>query len=728
MSVARSRVLMSLIALVVLAPAPVVLSQESPMRGYTQGETATQREWETKFRAVPDPANLRDYMKVISAEPHHAGGPGSKKVADYVLSKFTSWGLNAWIEEHEALMPFPTERIVEMVAPERYRARLEEPEIPEDPDSGDDGLPVYNAYSADGDVTGDLVYVNYGTPEDYAVLDELGIDVAGKIVIARYGRSWRGIKPKMAAERGAIGCLIYSDPEDDGFYQGDTYPAGPFRPATGAQRGSVMDMPTYPGDPLTPGWGSEAGGRKLEQSEVSTLVTIPVLPMSYGDAEPLLRQLGGPVAPEDFRGALGLTYHIGPGPARVRIKLEFDWANRTLYNVIARIDGLQFPDQWVLHGNHHDAWVNGADDPTSGNVALMETARGLAEMVKQGWSPKRTIIIASWDGEEWGLLGSTEWAEKHADELRDKGVVYINSDSSSNGWLSASGSHSLQALVSEVAREVPGPRGGDSVYSEARERRLDQASSDAAREAIESRADLTIGALGSGSDYTVFLDHLTVASLNLGFGGEQRDGFYHSKYDTFESYTTFADKDFTHGRGLSQTIGSLIMRLADATVLPFQFVDYEETLRTYVDEIEQTHAEVEDAPALDLAAVRAALDELGGAARAYERSLGRLGSTDPSSLVDRSDDLEALNRLVYQSERAFRHEAGHPKREWYKHLVYAPGFYTGYGVKTLPGIREGVEQEAWDEVDTYVPVIVAAIERLAAQLDEATVALGRVVP
>lgn len=725
MFAARSTVLPVLVGLAVVLATPAVRSQESPMRGYTLDESATQREWETKFRAVPDPAKLREYMKVIAAEPHHAGGPGSKKVAEYVLSQFQSWGLNAWIEEQEALMPFPTERIVEMVAPERYRARLEEPEIPEDPDSGDDGLPVYNAYSADGDVTGDLIYVNYGTPEDYAVLDELGIDVAGKIVIARYGRSWRGIKPKMAAERGAIGCIIYSDPEDDGFYRGDTYPDGPFRPAAGAQRGSVMDMPTHPGDPLTPGWGSEAGGRKLERSEVTTLVSIPVLPMSYGDAEPLLRQLGGPVAPDDFRGALGLTYHIGPGPARVRIKLEFEWENRPLYNVIARIDGSEFPDQWILHGNHHDAWVNGADDPTSGNVALMETARGLAEMVAQGWSPKRTIVIASWDGEEWGLLGSTEWAEKHADELRDKGVVYINSDSSSNGWLSAGGSHSLQALVSEVARDVPGPRGGESVYAEARERRLDQASSDEARQAIEARADLAISALGSGSDYTVFLDHLTMASLNLGFGGEQSDGFYHSKYDSFESYTKFADTDFTHGRGLSQTIGSLIMRLADATVLPFQFVDYEETLRTYVDQIEQTHAELEDAPALDLAPVRAALDELGGAAHAYERVLARLGSTDSSAASP--DDLKALNRLVYQSERAFRHEAGHPKREWFKHLVYAPGFYTGYGVKTLPGIREGVEQEAWDEVDTYVPVVTAAIERLAQQLDSATIALGRIV-
>ena len=726
MAMGRARVTATAIGVAaVLGATPVLFSQAPGLRGYTRGETSAQRAWEKTFQTVPDPANLREFMKVITAEPHHAGGPGSKKVAEYILAKFQSWGLNAWIEEHEALMPMPTERIVEMIAPTRVRLALEEPKIAADPDSGDKGqLPTYNAYSPDGDVTGDLVYVNYGTPEDYEKLDELDIDVAGKIVIARYGRSWRGIKPKVAAEHGAIGCLIYSDPRDDGFFQGDVFPDGPWRPAMGAQRGSVMDMPTYPGDPLTPGWGSEAGGRKLDRSEATTLVTIPVLPISYGDALPLLSHLRGPTVPEDWRGALGITYHIGPGPAKVRIKLAFDWQVRPLYNVVARIDGAVFPDEWIVHGNHHDAWVNGADDPTSGNVALMETARGLAELVTQGWAPRRTILIAAWDGEEWGLLGSTEWAEKHAEALREKAVVYINSDSSGTGWLSAGGSHSLQALVSEVARDVPGPRTDGSVFDEARARRIEQASDDGARKAVESRADLTISPLGSGSDYTVFLDHLTVASLNLGFGGERGGGIYHSVYDSFEWYTRYSDTDFTHGQALSRTMGTLIARLAGATVLPFQFVDYAETIGIYVDEVEKTHAGVDGAPPIDLAPVRSALDQLSSAGRAYERMLSRLDDADASALLAHGDALAGLNRLLFQSERAFRYEAGLPKREWFKHLVYAPGYYTGYGVKTLPGIREGVEQHAWDEVSTYIPAVAAAIQRLSGEVDAATLALG----
>ena len=325
-------------------------------------------------------------MRATSGEPHHAGAPGSRRVADYVLEKFKSWGLEATIEEHEALMPFPRERALELVAPEKYTATLEEPQVDDDPDSADDGqLPTFNAYAADGDVTAELVYVNYGVPEDYEHLEKAGVDVKGKIVIARYGRSWRGIKPKVAWEHGALGCIIYSDPRDDGYFQGDVYPLGPYRPEHGVQRGSVMDMPVHPGDPLTPGWGSERGGRKLERSESKTLLKIPVLPISHADALPLLRQLRGPVAPESWRGALPMTYHLGPGPARVRLKVGFDWQNRPLYNVIARIPGSEFPDEWIVYGNHHDAWVNGAHDPTSGNVVLMETARTLAELVKSGW-------------------------------------------------------------------------------------------------------------------------------------------------------------------------------------------------------------------------------------------------------------------------------------------------------------------------------------------------------
>ncbi|MGH7465910.1 MAG: M28 family peptidase, partial [Longimicrobiales bacterium] len=395
-----------------------------------------QRQLEEKFRAVPSPERLRDHLRTLSAKPHWAGGPGSREVADYAVAQLKSYGLNAWIEEHEAYMPLPVERVVRLVAPGQYELKLAEPAIAGDPDSSDTGqLPTYNAYSADGDVTAELVYVNYGIPEDYERLEQMGISVKGRIVLARYGRSWRGIKPKVAWEHGAVGCIIYSDPRDDGYFAGDVYPKGAFRPELGAQRGSVMDMPVHPGDPLTPGWGSEKGGRKLPVAESKTILKIQLQPIGYSDGLPLLQALEGPVAPEPWRGALPLTYHVGPGPARVHMRLRFDWQQRPLYNVIARIDGATFPDEWIIYGNHHDAWVNGAHDPTSGAVVVLETARGFAELMKHGWKPQRTILFALWDGEEWGLLGSTEWAEKHGAELKEKAVAYINSDSNGKGWL-----------------------------------------------------------------------------------------------------------------------------------------------------------------------------------------------------------------------------------------------------------------------------------------------------
>ena len=711
----------TVVALCVLLLASAVRTQAKlPIRGFTAASSEVQRQIEEKFRAVPKPENLRDYMREIAAEPHHAGGPGSRKVADYVLSQFKSWGLTASIETFEALMPFPTERVVELIAPERYTLKLAEPAVAQDPDSGETGgLPTFNAYSADGDITADLVYVNYGIPEDYEQLAKLGIDVKGKIVIARYGRSWRGIKPKVAYEHGAVGCLIYSDPREDGFFAGDAFPDGRYRPEMGAQRGSVMDMPVHPGDPLTPGTASEAGAPKLERARSQTILKIPVLPISYGDALPLLRALKGPVAPEAWRGALPITYHVGPGPAKVHIKLAFDWSVRPLYNVIVRIDGAEFPDEWIIHGNHHDAWVNGASDPTSGNVALMETARGLAELLKTGWRPKRTIILASWDGEEWGLLGSTEWAEKHAQELSTKAVAYINSDSTSKGWLDVSGSHSLQAFVNDLMRDIPDPKREKTSLFEAKiDRALSQAKTDEEKSTIERRRYIPIEALGSGSDYTAFLDHLTIASLNMSFGGDAPDsGVYHSVYDTFYWYTHFSDTDFEYGAALSRTIGTAILRLADADILPFEFTATASTLRGYASELDKLRKDIKGAPPLELTLVLSAVERLAKAADVYERALTQLAAR--GAALDRAKQVE-LNRLLYTSERAFKYEAGLPKREWFKHLAYAPGFYTGYGVKTLPGIREGIEQRAWDEPKKYIPIVVAAIDKLAAQVERAS--------
>jgi len=555
-------------------------------------------------------------------------------------------------------------------------------------------------------------------PADYDKLKELGVDVKGKIVIARYGAGWRGIKPKVAYEHGAVGCIIYSDPHEDGFFAGDVYPDGRYRPDTGVQRGSVMDMPIHPGDPLTPGKASEPGVSRLDRRASQTILKIPVLPISYGDALPLLKNLKGPVAPEDWRGALPITYHVGAGPAKVHMKLAFDWSVRPLHDVIVRIEGSQFPDEWIVQGNHHDAWVNGAADPTSGQVALMETARGLAELLKTGWRPKRTIVLAAWDGEEWGLLGSTEWVEKHQQELAAKAVAYINSDSTAKGWMGISGSHSLQAFSNDLMRDIPDPkRDGKTLFQAKLDRAVSQAASDEEKARLQKRRDFPIDALGSGSDYTAFLDYLTIASLNLGFGGEAADsGVYHSNYDSFYWYTHFSDGDFAYGAALSRTIGTAILRLADADVLPFEFTATASTLRGYADEIDKLAKKDKDAPSLDETPLRTSVDRLQKAAEAYGRAYDRWAAA--GGTLDRARQAE-LNRLLYTSERAFKYEAGLPKREWFKHLAYAPGFYTGYGVKTLPGIREGIEQKAWDEPKKYIPIVAAAIDKLAAQVDRA---------
>lgn len=728
MLVAR-RVAVGLVCVGMLAAAmPRVAAQQRALRGFPSDAVEAERQREEAFRQVPDPARLREHLKAMTAEPHHAGGPGSRAVAEYALQQFKAAGLNAAIEEYEAWMPMPVERRVELVAPTTYTAVLKEPAIADDPDSGDAGqLPTFNAYSADGDVTADLVYVNYGIPDDYTKLEELGISVKGKIVVARYGKSWRGIKPKVAYEHGAVGCLIYSDPRDDGYFQNDVYPKGPTRPGQGVQRGSVMDMPVHPGDPLTPGWGSEKGGRKLAVDESKTILKIPVLPISYDDALPLLKALAGPVAPEEWRGALPLTYHVGPGPAKVHLALKFDWANRPVYDVVARIDGAEFPDEWVVYGNHHDGWVNGAADPTSGATVVLETARGLGELLKQGWKPKRTIILALWDGEEWGLLGSTEWAEKHAAELKDKGVVYINSDGNGKGWLQAGGSHSLQQLVSEVARDVADPRTGKPVIEQAREQANKNLPAEEKKKA-EADPALRISPLGSGSDYTSFIDHIAVASLNIGFGGESDSGgVYHSIYDSYTWYTRFSDSDFVYGKALAQVVGTILLRLADAPVLPFQFTDYADTLSRYAGEVQKLAAGTKGAQPLDFAMLTTALQKLRAAGQAYDKAVATVPGASAAALAGRRADLAAANKLIYTSERKLAYEGGLPRRDWFKHVAYAPGFYTGYGVKTLPMIREGIEEGHWDEAKQGLAIVTRSITALAAQVDQATAAVTRAV-
>jgi N-acetylated-alpha-linked acidic dipeptidase len=740
------------LALVAAAPAP----PPAPPRGFFADSAAAQQKVEREFRALPDPAAARESMRRLSAAPHHLGSAEGRKNAEWILARFQAWGLDARIETFDVLFPTPVERVVELVEPVKFRAALAEPALREDPTSGQTALqlPTYNAYSIDGDVTAPLVYVNYGVPDDYERLERLGVDVKGKIVIARYGGGWRGIKPKVAAEKGAVGCLIYSDPREDGYFQGETYPKGPFRPEQGAQRGSVADIPIYAGDALTPGVGATKDAKRLERSEARTITRIPVLPISYGDARPLLAALEGPVAPESWRGALPITYRVGPGPAKVHLKLAFDWKLVPAHDVVAAIPGSVWPDEWVVRGNHHDAWVNGAEDPISGLVALLEEARAYGALLEKGWRPKRTIVLCAWDGEEQGLLGSTEWAETHAEELRAKAVAYINTDGNDRGFLNAGGSHTLEPFVSGSVSEVEDPEKKMSVLSRAKLKEIADADKPEDRQKARQRAALRLEALGSGSDFTPFLQHIGMASLNLGFGGESDGGVYHSIYDDFTWYTRFSDTDFVYARALAQSAGTMTLRLANADVLPLDFAAAAEAIARYVREVseladakrrdtEETNRQLDEnlpwavadpkkpfvapkreapVPHFDFSPLQNASDALTAAAGAYARAFDTTFAAGAAPIEAKR--LKALNAVLRGFERSLTSEKGLPGRPWYKHYVYAPGAYTGYGVKTLPAVREALEQKRWSDVNPAAAETAAVLEKAAAQVREAAKILG----
>ena len=715
-------------------------AEDEPLQGFTRASSATEREWETKFRALPSADNQREYMRRLTARPHHVGSPYDKENAEWILSKFKEWGWDAKIETFLVLFPTPKERLLEMVEPTRFTAKLQEPALAVDPTSNQQSeqLPSYNAYSIDGDVTAPLVFVNYGLPKDYEELERLGVSVKGAIVIAKYGNSWRGTKPKVAAEHGAIGCLIYSDPADDGYSVDNVFPRGPKRPSDGVQRGSVMDFSSNsPGDPLTPGVGATPGAKRLAIKDAPSLTKIPDLPISYSDAQPLLAALEGPLAPKEWRGALPVTYHVGPGKTKVHLKVNFNWDMKEIYDVIARIPGAQAPEQWVIRGNHHDAWVNGAEDPTSGQVAFLEEARALGELRKQGWQPKRTIIYCSWDGEEPMLLGSTEWVEEHDKELAQHAVAYINSDGNGRGYLDVQGSHTLEHLVNDVARDVQDPEAKLAVWRRSQLRGIEGAKSEDERKELRQRADLRVDALGSGSDYTAFLDHLGIASLNVAYDGEGDSGIYHSIYDDFYWYTHFSDTDFVYGRALSQTAGTAVLRLANADLLPFEFTDLADTIHVYQKELKkladgeraelvERNKEIEEGlfsatddprhpkmppphadvpPYLNFAPLDNAADALTHSAERYRAALQKAWPAGISAAT-----LQDLNQKLIESERHLTTPEGLLRRAWYKHMIYAPGVYSGYGVKTLPGVREAIEEKRWAEADSEIVRVAAVLD------------------
>ena len=716
------------------------------MQGFSAAGAAAEAQLEQRFDADLSAADLRAWMQQMSSEPNHVGSAHDKANAEFELKKFREWGWEASIETFSVLYPTPREVAVELVAPTRFVARLTEPPIAGDSTSSKtkQELPAYNVYGADGDVTAELVYVNQGMPDDYQELEREGVSVKGRIVLTRYGGGWRGLKPKLAFEHGAVGCLIYSDPRDDGYGAGDTYPKGGYRPRDGVQRGSVQDMVLYSGDPLTPGVGATADAKRLSIQDAKTILKIPVLPISYAAAEPLLAALGGRVAPAGWRGGLPLAYHVGPGPAKVHLKVLSDWNQKTLYDVIATLHGAQEPDRWIVRGNHHDGWVFGATDPLAGQVALMAEAKAIGKLFKEGWRPRRTLIYASWDGEEPGLLGSTEWAEQHADELKAKAALYVNSDTNGRGYVGVSGSHALQHFASEAARDVKDPETGASVLARAVAKQH-VAHYDAAAHGSPS-AELELGALGSGSDFTPFLQHLGVNSLDVGFEGEADYGVYHSAYDSFDHFRRFVDPTFEYGVALAKVAGRLMLRAAQGQLLPAKESDFAASIAGYDDELHKladgmraktlelsklldedayklaadpmkpraAPPRAADVPYLNFAELDNAIAKLTQSAKAFDAEYARLAAIDDAVAAQ-----QRMNAALTDLEQALTDPHGLPGRDWYQHMIYAPGFHTGYGVKTLPGIREAIEERRWDEANRYIGVVSRSLGAYSARLDHA---------
>lgn len=721
---------------------PLCFAQTASITGFSTTATASQLHSEKQFDDLLQAKNIEGYIKDLSAQPHHLASPGDEANVQYIADKFKSWGFETRIETFHVLFPTPITRLLELNGPNFFKAALQEPALEEDATSGQAGqLASYNCYSADGDVTAELVFVNYGLPADYEMLERMGVSVQGKIVIAKYGRSWRGIKPKVAQEHGAIGCIIYNDPKEDGYYQGDEYPKGSFKPANGVQRGSVLDMPVYPGDPLTPGTAATKQAARLDRKDATSLLKIPVLPIAWADAKPLLESLEGQVVPESWRGALPITYHVGPSKSKVHLKLVFDWKVVPVKNIIATIKGKDLPDEWVIRGNHHDAWVNGAADPVSGLAALMEEARAVGEMKMNGYQPKRTMIYCAWGGEEEGLLGSTEWVEQHAAELQQKTVIYINSDGNARGFLSAGGSHALEPAFTEVARSVTDPQTGVTVFQRKISRDIINAGSAKARKEYMAKQHFDLYALGSGSDYSPFFQHLGITSMNIGFGGEDEGGEYHSIYDSYDMYRRFKDPTFEYGVALAKVCGHMSLRFANAETLPFDFRSLHKTISGYVSEViamtdemrENTAAENEavkgkhfvtannitepllppsikdEVPYLNFSSIQNAVTGL-------EKATVILHAIKTSAAT--AEKLAAFNNKLFHAEQSLL-TTGLPRRNWYRHSIYAPGFYTGYGVKTLPGIREAIEQRNWKEAQEQIETTASAINNLTALLQSA---------
>ncbi|MFL5236685.1 MAG: transferrin receptor-like dimerization domain-containing protein [Rhizomicrobium sp.] len=744
-----------LVAITSLAAAP-------PAAPPPQDQASLERNLDASIK----PDEMRDWLKILAAEPNNVSSPHDKQNADFILSLFKKFGWNAHIETFQVLYPTPISETVELLGPKPFKATLQEPNIAGDTTarSKQPSLPAYLAFQGDGDVKAPLVYVNYGMKDDYKALERLGIEVKGKIVIARYGSGWRGLKPLLAQQHGAVGCLIYSDPSDDGYSVEAAYPNGPARPPRGFQRGSVEDMPIYPGDPLTPGVGATPNAKRLDRTQAQVILKIPALPISYADAQALLSSLQGRVVPEGWRGRLPITYRVGPSSADAHLVVKSDWKLKPVYDVVAMLKGSAYPDQWVVRGNHHDGWVYGGTDPLSGQIALLEEAKALSDLGRHGWRPKRTIVYTSWDGEEPGLLGSTEWAETHGAELKRKVLLYINTDSNARGFLDVAGNHDFEHFVNQVANDVTDPETHVSIGQRHRAKlrvdALEPTSHDPevverlkaeAKIAADPKRDFPLDALGSGSDYSAFLEHLGVPALNVQFSDEgDSGGVYHSRYDTFEHHSRFVDPGFVYDALLAKTVARLVLRMADSD-LPLQRAgNFSDAVARYYGEIKKLAADkhekaeiqaklladrgfqlaadptktskpptpLKTVPKFEFAPLENALDRLKKSAHAYDDTFAK----NSAKLTPEAQ--ARLQGIMQSLDQTLAPDGGLPGRPWFKNLIYAPGRYTGYGAKTLPGVREAIEDERWDDADKYAKLIADALNAYSARLDQATAVLN----
>ena len=690
----------------------------SPSAIFGFRDASAEQATESRFLAVPDSKLAEEHLRILTKVPHMAGTIEDKATANYVAEKFRDAGLDTEIVEYKVWMNYPEEISVDLIAPagvEMHGPTREH--VDHDPFQDDPRVvTAFNGMSPSGDVEGDVVYANYGTPEDFEKLDKLKIDVRGKIVLVRYGQNFRGVKVFVAQERGAAGVIIYSDPADDGWRRGDKYPEGPWRADTAVQRGSVGYMFEFPGDPTTPGVASVMSlpaSQRISPQQSAQMPRIPVTPLSYHDAWPVLQHLGGPDSPREWQGALPFTYHVGPGPAKLKMHLKQDYQFRTLWDVIGRVRGRDLPDEWVVAGNHRDAWVYGAVDPNSGTAAMLEAVHGVGDLLKSGWKPKRTLIFASWDGEEEGLMGSTEWVEQHESELSNA-AAYFNMDVGVSGSkFSASAVPSLKQFLRDVTKIVPSPKGGTVYEAWQKAAQPDTFSAQSPSEAIgdsrrlpaaQGKGDVPVGDLGSGSDYTAFLQHLGVPSSDVSSTGPY--GVYHSIFDDFTWFKKFGDPEFVYEQQMARVFGLEGVRMADADVLPYDYEEYGKEIAAYLDAAGKRAEDKFGKHVLDFGAVNAA-------AHHFETAGVRILAKQRNP----PQDAARLNQALRGAERALLAPDGLPHRPWFRHVIYAPGEYTGYAAVVIPGVNEALDKGDSERARQQLAALAAALERAAKTLD-----------